>query len=65
MAVGIEEIIYKKAYSENQIMNQMNSIPLWKKTEVLAWYKRQCELILKNFESSKVDDVIFVLFILS
>ena len=23
----------------------MNSIPLWKKTEVLNWYKRQCELI--------------------
>ena len=55
IAVGIEEIIYKKAYSENQIMNQMNSIPLWKKTDVLAWYKRQCELILKNFENAKVD----------
>ena len=54
MAVGIEEIIYKKAYSENQIMNQMNSIPLWKKTDVLAWYKRQCELILRNFENAKV-----------
>ena len=54
ISVGIEEIVYKKAYSENQIMNQMNSIPLWKKTEVLNWYKRQCDLILRNFQLAKV-----------
>lgn len=37
MGVGMEEHLYKKAYTEYNIANQVNTVPLWKKSEAYAW----------------------------
>lgn len=53
LAAGIEDCLYKKAYTTFNITNQLNNIAIWKKKELLSWYKEQSEIILRNLRESE------------